>query len=300
MFASALLFVFNYRLSIEFTGGIELKLNQVQNQEMLVSSLKENLTTQGFEKPQVNIEQEGEITDLLISLPFNDDEQVKEISSSINKLLIEQGFIKNQDDIIGSALNGPSISSYMKSGAINAIIVGLILISIYIMFSFASVRKHISPLSLWGITILSMLFSIVVAIGMYTIWMMLDSTITVDTVFVISILTVMGYSINDTIIIMDRIRENLSKESDSLKNGTLLYGQLIEDSIWQTMRRSLGTGITVLLVTLTMFVFGTDMLQKFAFTVAAGIVAGTFSSLFLASPLTYIVLDKRKKELKRL
>lgn len=148
MFASALLFVFNYRLSIEFTGGIELKLNQVQNQEMLVSSLKENLTTQGFEKPQVNIEQEGEITDLLISLPFNDDEQVKEISSSINKLLIEQGFIKNQDDIIGSALNGPSISSYMKSGAINAIIVGLILISIYIMFSFASVRKHISPLSL--------------------------------------------------------------------------------------------------------------------------------------------------------
>ena len=148
MFASALLFVFNYRLSIEFTGGIELKLNQVQNQEMLVSSLKENLTAQGFEKPQVNIEQEGEITDLLISLPFNDDEQVKEISSSINKLLIEQGFIKNQDDIIGSALNGPSISSYMKSGAINAIIVGLILISIYIMFSFASVRKHISPLSL--------------------------------------------------------------------------------------------------------------------------------------------------------
>ena len=99
---------------------------------------------------------------------------------------------------------------------------------------------------------------------------------------------------------MDRIRENLTRHNEDLKKGTMLYGQLIEDSIWQTMRRSLGTGITVLLVALTMFVFGTDMLQKFAFIIAAGIVAGTFSSLFLASPLTYITLNKRKKELRKL
>lgn len=300
MLASILLFIFNYRLSIEFTGGIELKINQLQNQEKLVPSLQESLKNQWFDQTQINVEQEGETTDLLIALPFNDDAQVKEVSTNINNLLIDQGFIKNSDDIMWSALNGPSISSYMKSWAINAVIVGLILISIYIMFSFASVRKHISPLSLWGITILSMLFSITVSMGMFALWMMFDTTVTVDTVFVISILTVMWYSINDTIIIMDRIRENLTRHNEDLKKGTMLYGQLIEDSIWQTMRRSLGTGITVLLVALTMFVFGTDMLQKFAFIIAAGIVAGTFSSLFLASPLTYIVLGKRKKELKKL
>lgn len=145
-----------------------------------------------------------------------------------------------------------------------------------------------------------MLFDVIIPAGAYGLWMAIDSTITIDTIFIISILTVMSYSINDTIIILDRIRENIAKQHDALEKGTALYGQLIEDSIWQTMRRSLGTGITTLLVTLTMFIFGTAMLQKFAFTIAIGIISGTFSSLFFATALLYILLGKRKKELKKL
>lgn len=299
--ASVLLFVLNARLSIEFTGGIEMTLDQLRQVDRVQQSLQDGLVAQGFEKPQVNIEQkDGGLTNVLVALPFQDDAQVKEVSKSINTLLVEQGFIDTADHIVGSSLNGPSVSSYMKSSALNAIVVGLILISVYIMFSFASVRKHISPLTLGGVTILSMFFSILVPAGAYALWMVFDSTITVDTIFIISILTVMGYSINDTIIILDRIRENIAKQHTALENGTVLYGQLIENSIWQTMRRSLGTGITTLLVTLTMFVFGTEVLQKFAFTISIGVLAGTFSSLFFASPLTYLLLNVWKKELKKL
>jgi len=168
------------------------------------------------------------------------------------------------------------------------------------MFSFASVRKHISPLTLGGVTIASMLFDIIIPAGAYGIWMAIDNSVTINTIFIISILTVMAYSINDTIIILDRVRENMARKNDALQKGTALYGQLIEDSIWQTMTRSLGTGITVLLVTLTMFIFGTDSLQQFAFTISFGIVAGTFSSLFFASPMVYLLLNKWKKELKKL
>ena len=300
MAGSIVLFVVNARLSIEFTGGIELKIAELENKDKIETALQDGLVEQGFEKPQINIEESNTSTNLLVSLPFENDEQVKEVSSAVNTILVNQGFIKNTNDIIGSSLNGPSVSSYMKSTAINAIVVGMILISIYIMFSFASVRKHISPLTLGGVTIISMLFDVIIPTGAYGLWMMMDTTVTVDTIFIISILTVMAYSINDTIIIMDRVRENIGRQHDALEKGTVLYGQLIEDSIWQTIRRSLGTGITTLLVTLTMFIFGTAMLQKFAFTIAIGVVSGTFSSLFFATTLMYILLGKRKKELKKL
>lgn len=145
-----------------------------------------------------------------------------------------------------------------------------------------------------------MLFSVILPLGAYGLWMALDTTIAIDTIFIISILTVMGYSINDTIIVLDRVRENLALHQKDLEKKKYLYGQLIEDSIRQTMRRSLGTGVTLLLITLTMFIFGTDMLQRFAFTVAVGVTAGMYSSLFFAAPLTYLFLNKRKKELKQL
>lgn len=300
MAGSIITFLLNVRYSIEFTGGIELTLTDVKQYDQLQEKLNAGLTEAGFEQPQINIEQNDTITNLLVSLPFENDEQVKQVSQAVNTILINEGFVGSEDNIIGSSLNGPSVSSYMKSTAINAIIVGLILISLYIMISFASVRKHISPLTLGGITIMSMLFSIIIPTGAYGLWMMFDTTITINTIFIIAILTVMAYSINDTIIILDRIRENISQHQQALEKGTLLYGQMIEISIWQTMRRSLGTGITTLLVTVTMFVFGTEMLQQFAFTISLGVIAGTFASLFFASPLTYILLNKWKKELPKL
>jgi preprotein translocase subunit SecF len=130
--------------------------------------------------------------------------------------------------------------------------------------------------------------------------MAMNNTITVDTTFIISMLTIMWYSINDTIIILDRVRENTIKHKDGLENGTVLYGTLIENSIRQTIRRSLGTGIAVLIMVVVMFIFGASIMKTFAFTMGIGVIAGSFSSIFLASPLVYILLNRRKKELPKL
>lgn len=294
------IFSLNFRPSIEFTGGIQLSLNNINNQNTLVDNLTKSLTEKWFENPQIHLEEKGNTDSLLVSLAFKDDNQVKEVSTIVNKLLIDGKYINNEEDIIGSSLNGPSISDYMTSSAINAILAGLILISIYMMFSFVSMRKHISPLTLAIVTIATMVFDLAIPAGWYGLWMAMNNTITIDTTFIISMLTIMGYSINDTIIILDRVRENTVKYKEWLEKGTVLYWTLIENSVWQTMRRSLGTGIAVLVMVIAMFLFGESVMKTFAFTMGLGVIAGSFSSIFLASPLVYILLNKWKKELPRL
>lgn len=122
--------------------------------------------------------------------------------------------------------------------------------AIYMIFSFAAVRKEISPTILAGVVIFTMIFDVGMPAGAYGVRMMLDHTMTINTVFIIAVLTNMGYSINDTIIIFDRIRENLK-----LKAGQkgILFGKIFEDSLRQTMRRSFGTVFAVFVVIVFMF-----------------------------------------------
>jgi len=102
----------------------------------------------------------------------------------------------------------------MKSSTVSALIVGILFIAVYMMFSFASMRKHISPLTLAFVAIATMIFDISIPTGAYALWMLFNHTIAVDTIFVIAIMTTIGYSINDTIIILDRIRENTAKNKE--------------------------------------------------------------------------------------
>ena len=90
MAGSIVLFVVNARLSIEFTGGIELKIAELENKDKIETALQDGLVEQGFEKPQINIEESNTSTNLLVSLPFENDEQVKEVSSAVNTILVNQ------------------------------------------------------------------------------------------------------------------------------------------------------------------------------------------------------------------
>lgn len=110
----------------------------------------------------------------------------------------------------------------------------------------------------------------------------------------------MWYSINDTIIIMDRVRENITNQSTWTTKSWVLYGQIFEQSIRQTLRRSLGTSGSTLAVIIALFIFGNGVIQNFAFTMWIGIIAGTYSSIFIAAPLLYVLQGKFKKEYKKL
>lgn len=132
------------------------------------------------------------------------------------------------------------------------------------LFSFAGIRKEISPALLAGIVIATMIFDVAIPAGAYGLRMGINKTISIDTVFIIAILTTMGYSINDTIIIFDRIRENIKNKAG--QKG-VLFGKVFEDSLRQTMRRSIMTSASTFIVVLIMFVIGTGIIKQFAFTI---------------------------------
>lgn len=185
----------------------------------------------------------------------------------------------------------------MKTTAIQAFIVGIILMVFYILFSFGKIRKDI-PAQILGVSVLGvLLFEVCVSLGAYGARMMVNSTIQVDTVFIIAILTVCGYGINDIIIIFDRVRENLLKQRG---NNNVVIGDVIEDSLWQTMQRSIGTCVSTALVLIAMLIFGTGALQQFAFTVLVGVIMTGFASIFLGGSLVNILMKKEKKSKKKL
>ncbi len=297
---SLVLFVVNFRPSIEFTWGIQMWLQAVKAPDQLKTDIVDTLTQQWFKDIQVNVEEISSGATLLVSLPFKDDNEVKLVSDRISQVLLEKWHIASDTDIVGLTLNGPSVSDYMKSSTVSALIVGILFIAIYMMFSFASMRKHISPLTLAFVAIATMIFDISIPTGAYALWMSMNHTVTVDTIFVIAIMTTIGYSINDTIIILDRIRENTAKNKEWLEKWTILYADVFESSLWQTMRRSLGTGLSTLLAVIAMFSFWESAMQSFAFVMWVGILAGTYSSIFVWAPLAYVLLGRRQKEFKKM
>lgn len=290
----------NFRPSIEFTGGVQMGIQWLQKSDTLKANISETLLSQWFVNPQINLTEWKDQSSLLVSLSFKDDAEVKKVSDSIEEVLLAKGHITSEDNVIGLSLNGPSVSNYMKSSTINALTVGIIFIAVYMMFSFAGMRKHISPLTLAIVTIVTMLFDVSIPAGIYGLWMMIDPTVTVDTIFIIALMTTIGYSINDTIIILDRIRENTIKNKEGLEKWTILYANIFESSLRQTMRRSLGTSFSTLLAIWAMYFFGESVMKSFAFTMGAGVIAWSFSSIFLSSTLTYILLNVWKKEFKKM
>ncbi len=157
-------------------------------------------------------------------------------------------------------------------------------------------RTFVSPVLLGGVTVLTLLFDVASAAGGYGILMMFNHAVQVDAVFIIALLTVMGYSINDTIIILDRVRENFIEKKQAVEKGTLTYADIFETSLWQTMRRSLATSLNTLAMILFMYMFGTGVLRLFAFTMGVGIIGGTFSSIFFAAPLSYLISNYFHKQ----
>jgi SecD/SecF fusion protein len=144
-----------------------------------------------------------------------------------------------------------------------------------------------------GVVLCVMLFDVLTTIWSYGVWMLFNDTLQVDTIFIISVLTVVAYWINDVIVIFDRIRENMSKNKD--KN--VVYWKLFEDSIWQSIRRSIWTSISTLIVLAAMFfLWNSAVLQQFSFTVGMWIVFATLSSIFLWAPLAYLLMWKFNKE----
>lgn len=290
-------FLWNVRYSEEFTSWVSLWVQWNYATQDQKESIEKFLKTQGYEKVSVYLDYDGETTVVKVQTEMTNDDEVSALSNDIKWYLIDQKIIKNTDGIVQQKITWPSVWEYMKHTTVRALVIWLIFIVIYLLFSFASIRNYISPASLWLVVITTTIFDISLPAWAYWIWMMVNETIQVDTIFIIALLTIMWYCINDTIVIFDRIRENL-KNTTSSKN--LVYAEVFEKSLRQTMKRSIATSISTLLVVIAMFIFGTWIIRTFSFVIWVWVIFGTFASIFLAAPIAYLMTWKFKEEKKKL
>jgi len=180
---------------------------------------------------------------------------------------------------------GPSLGAeLMRKGWIAVGLVALLIIA-FIAFAF---RKVSDPVASWKygvVAIITLLHDILVPVGLFAFLGYLIGA-EVDALFIVALLTILGISINDTIVIFDRIRENLRLNSEHHKKEE--FEGVVGRSISQTLARSINTSVTVVIVLLALYFVGPDSTRNFALTLIVGMVAGTYSSIFLASPLLVV------------
>ena len=188
--------------------------------------------------------------------------------------------VREGGSIISSAKVGPSVAKDITYGAIISVVIALIAIFLYILLRFRNVAFSV------GSTVALALDALVV-IGFYSVlWGWVPMSLEIDQTFIGAILTVIGYSINDKVVVFDRIRENFQ-----------LYGkrdrqQLFNDSLNQTLARTINTSVTTLIVLLCIFILGGDSIRSFSFAMILGVIFGTLSSLFIAAPTAFLVMGR--------
>lgn len=290
---SWIVFSFTAHFSEEFTGGIKVVFNGKVEEQTFKESLQNYLEEQGFQNLKINLEQHAGDVEVKINTKRQTDTQVNQLAQLIPVYLQVEHYISSQTEIVEHTVIGPSVGAYMQSTATKALAFGIIAMVIYMIFSFGTIRKHIAPAILACVVILSTVISVSIPAWAYGLWMAVNPTIQIDTVFIIAILTIIGYGINDVIIIFDRVRENMIRYGDK---RDMHLDTIFEESIWQSMKRSLGTSVSTLLVLLGMFVFATGVVSTFAFTVGVGVVASTLSSIFIAVPAAYLLVKLSTKK----
>jgi len=276
-------FVSNLRWSIEFTGGIKITLAgekkiDIKDFENTFKDIKPSITTTITKDKNTVIE--------FRSLDSN-VKYTNELLGKIKAYLKDKWYIKGPEEIISTSFVWPTIWDYMKKSAKTALIWGIIIMAIYIFVAFAWVREYFAPWIFSLVTVLTLMHDVIMAAGGYGIWMSINPNVVVDSIFVMAILTVLGYSVNDTIIIFDRIRENIEKYSEQVRRGSKKLYEIFDESLYQVMRRSLLTSFSTLLVVACMYIFGNSVFKDFSFVIFVWVLFGTYSSIFLAAPGAY-------------
>ena len=227
------------------------------------------------------------------NLPTTDDECETILYNALKKHgLVSQADVesfKNPDvreggSIISSQKVGPSVAKDITYGAIVSVIIALIAIFLYILLRFRNVAFSVG-------SVVALACDTLIVLGLYSLcWGWMPFSLEIDQTFIGAILTVIGYSINDKVVVFDRIRENLGLYPKKDKQ------QLFNESINQTLARTINTSVSTLIVLLCIFILAGASIRSFAFAMILGVVFGTLSSIFIASPVAYLVMGRKIKD----
>lgn len=266
--------IFGLRVGIDYKGGTVLQFSSAAAQKVEIT--KNVLNTLGYSGYQ--IKESGSDTVIVRTSTLSNDEH-RTISSNLKEKMDD--YSETSYDTVG-----PTVGRDLTNKSIIAVIIASIGIIVFIAFAFRKVPK---PLSSWKFGLCAVIALIhdllittgfVSVLGHYFIWM------EVDALFVTALLTIMGFSVHDTIVVYDRLRENF------IKNPHEDIELSAEESINQTIVRSINTSMTTIIVLTAMLIFGSQPIRHFILTLVFGIVIGTYSSIFNATPL--LVLWQKK------
>ncbi len=267
------LIFFGLNLSIDFTGGsvFVYDVSQVEMRDAVEEKVRNafsqnDVAVNEFVKSGNTVE----VRTHTIESQQND---------AINKLLAED--IGNIDQKSFETV-GPSVGRETTINAFKALGVASLGIMLYIAYAFRNIPKPYSSLRFGVSAIIAMLHDAALLIGVFSILGKV-SGVEVDSLFITAVLTVIGFSIHDSIVVFDRIRENLKKLPSSWN-----FDQVVNFSIVETLNRSFATSLTVLMTLLSLFILGGQSIKYFVFALLIGILSGTYSSIFTASPILVI------------
>ena len=265
------LFVYGLNLSIDFTGGTRMTISFPQNVEQKqVDFIRKDLEKEYIKV--ASIERSGKIAFVRTS-PVDQKEN--------NKFLVDlkkEYSLAKQEEF---STIGPTIGEETTLNAVKAVVLASILIVIYISVVFRKVPKPASPIRFGVSAVIALLHDVLVVIGVFSLLGHFFK-VEIDGLFVTALLTVIGFSVHDTIVVFDRIRENLGRQ------GGGDFHKTVNDSILQTIGRSLNTSITVLLVLIALLIFGGSSIRWFVVALIVGVASGTYSSIFNASPILLV------------
>ncbi|MBI4079316.1 MAG: protein translocase subunit SecF [Candidatus Levybacteria bacterium] len=266
------LLLFGLKLSIDFTGGSKIEY-QISNIKFQISNteLQKLIKEKGVDVGSI---QTAEGNRYIVRTKPIDQKKYTEVTNALKNKY------KDLKEISFQTV-GPTIGKETTVNAVKSVVFASVLIIFYIAWSFRKVPKPASSWRFGVCAIVALLHDVLVVIGVFSLLGYFLS-VEIDSLFVTALLTIIGFSVHDTIVVFDRIRENLRRMPD------VAFPKIVNESILQTMVRSLNTSFTTLLVLFTLFLFGGESTKWFMVALIVGITSGTYSSIFNAAPLLVV------------
>jgi preprotein translocase subunit SecF len=271
--------LFGFKLSIEFTGGSKLEIASTRGVKIETSKVKSAFDSQKIKIVTIT---KANDSDILIRTNTISDAQKNMVLAKMNEMGLS---IKEKSfDTLGPIIGGET-----RNNALKAVGLAILAITLYIAFAFRQVSKPISSWKFGVSAIIALVHDVIIVVGTFSLLGEFFG-VEVDTLFITAVLTIMGFSVHDTIVVFDRIRENLLK---NVRNES--FDAVVNKSFNETLARSLNTSLTVVVVLLALLLFGGASIRWFIVAFLVGIITGTYSSIFIASA---VLVEWYKAELR--
>lgn len=274
------IFIFGINFGIDFKGGALLEISYAE-ERISKETLQPELDALGY--GNVIVQPTGELGYIIKTRDLTEPEHAE-----VLRVLSRNGQVQMKQENFNSI--GPSVGRELTRKAIFAVVLASIAIICFIAYAFRKVSKPVSSWRYGIIAVVALLHDVIIPVGFYSVLSHFYGA-EADTLFVVAILTILGLSVADTIVIFDRIRENLREHSQSAHAD---FAEIVGRSLDQSFARSIATSLTLIFVLVALVFFGPSTVTYFAILLAIGTFFGTYSSIFLASPLLVYSFELQK------